>query len=46
MLAVVKYNQNYLGKKEFIWLILLYRCSSLKEVRIGTQTGQEAGGRS
>jgi hypothetical protein len=32
-----------LGRKGFIELILLHCCSSLKEVRTGTQTGQEAG---
>lgn len=33
---------------EFIWLTLLHtqRCSSLKEVGIGPETGQEPGGRS
>ena len=30
----------------FIWLILLLYCSSPKEVRTGTQTKQERGGRS
>ena len=32
-----------MGKKGFIWLTLPY--SLLKEVRTGTQTGQEPGGR-
>ena len=30
-----------LGRKGFIWLTLAQHCSSLKEVRTGTQTGQE-----
>jgi hypothetical protein len=32
-----------LGRKGFIQLTLLYCCSSPKEVRTGTQAGQEAG---
>jgi hypothetical protein len=32
-----------LGRKAFIQLTLPYCCSSLKEVRTGTQAGQEAG---
>jgi hypothetical protein len=33
-----------LEREGFIWFILPYRCSSSKEVRTGTQTGQELGG--
>jgi hypothetical protein len=32
-----------LGRKEFIQLTFSHCCSSLKEVRTGTQAGQEAG---
>jgi hypothetical protein len=32
-----------MGKKGFIQLTLPHCCSSLKEVRTGTQTGQKAG---
>jgi hypothetical protein len=32
-----------LGKKGFIQLTIPYCCSSPKEVRTGTQAGQEAG---
>ena len=35
-----------MGREEFIWLALPYHCSSSKEVRTGTHTGQEPGGRS
>jgi hypothetical protein len=34
------------GRKWFIWLKLAYHYSLLKEVRTGTQTGQEPGDRS
>ena len=40
------HDQNELGTKEFIWLICPHHSPSLKEVRAGTQTGKEAGGRS
>lgn len=33
-------------KKGFISLILLHHCSSLMEIRIESQAGQEVGGRS
>ena len=33
-------------RKGFIWLTFLHCCSSLKEVRTRTQTGQEPGGKS
>lgn len=32
------------GKEGFVQLGLPHHCSSLKEVRIGTQAGQEPGG--
>ena len=34
------------GRKGIIWLVLPQHCSSVKEVRAGTQTGQAPGGRS
>jgi hypothetical protein len=36
-------TKKQLGKKGFIRLTLPYCCSSPKEVRTGTQAGQEAG---
>jgi hypothetical protein len=36
-------NKKQLGRKGYIWLTLPYCCSSPKEVRTGTQAGQEAG---
>jgi hypothetical protein len=36
-------TKKQLGRKGFIRLILPYCCSSSKEVRTGTQAGQEAG---
>jgi hypothetical protein len=36
-------TKKQLGKKGFIQLTLPYCCSSPKEVRTGTQAGQEAG---
>jgi hypothetical protein len=36
-------TKNQLGRKGFIQLTLPQCCSSLKEVRTGTQAGQEAG---
>jgi hypothetical protein len=36
-------TKKQLGRKGFIQLTLLHCCSSLKEVRTGTQTGQKAG---
>ena len=38
--------KSKLGRKGFIWFTLLYHCSSSKEVRTRTQTGQEPGARS
>jgi hypothetical protein len=35
-------TKSKLGRKGFIWLTLPYCCSSPKEVRTGTQAGQEA----
>jgi hypothetical protein len=35
--------RSKLGRKEFIQLTLPHSCSSPKEVRTGTQAGQEAG---
>jgi hypothetical protein len=35
--------RSNLGRKGFIQLTLPHCCSSLKEVRTGTQAGQEAG---
>jgi len=34
-------DQSKLRRKAFIWLTLPYYCSSSKEVRTGTHTGQE-----
>jgi hypothetical protein len=34
-----------LERNEFILLTLPYQCSSLKEIRTGTKTGQEPEGR-
>jgi len=46
-IAVIKHHdQSNLGRKGSIWLTLPYHCSSMKEIRTGTQTGQESGGRS
>jgi hypothetical protein len=39
-------QKNKLGRKGFIHLTLPYCCLSTKEVRTGTQSGQEPGGRS
>jgi hypothetical protein len=39
-------TKSNLGRKGFIWLTLSHHCLSLKEVRTGTQTGKEPGGRS
>jgi hypothetical protein len=39
-------DQSHLRREGFIWLTFPYCCSSPKEVRTGTQTGQEPGGRS
>ena len=39
-------TKNNLERKGFVWLPLLCPCSSSKEVRTGTQTGQEPGDRS
>jgi hypothetical protein len=36
-------TKKQLGRKGFIRLAFPYCCSSLKEVRTGTQAGQEAG---
>jgi hypothetical protein len=36
-------TKKQIGRKEFIQLTLLCCCSSPKEVRTGTQAGQEAG---
>jgi hypothetical protein len=36
-------TKKKVGEEEFIQLTLLHCCSSLKEVRTGTQAGQEAG---
>jgi hypothetical protein len=33
--------KNNLGRKGFIWLTILHHCLSLKEVRTGTQIGQD-----
>ena len=41
--AQTSWARSKLGRKGFIWLILPYCCSSPKEVRTGTQAGQEAG---
>jgi len=39
-------TKSNLGRKEFIWLTLQYRCSSVENARTGNQTGQKPGGRS
>jgi hypothetical protein len=44
--AIKDYDQNNLGRKDFIQLMLPYCYPSLKEVRTGPQTGQEPIGRS
>jgi hypothetical protein len=36
-------TKKHLGRKGFIQLTLPHCCSSPKEVKTGTQTGQEAG---
>jgi hypothetical protein len=40
------HHQSNFGREGFIWLMLPHHCSSLKEVRTGTQTGQAPEGRS
>ena len=46
-IAVMKYHdQSKLGRKGFVWFALPHQCSSLTEVRAGTHTGRESGGRS
>jgi hypothetical protein len=46
-MAVMKHHdQNNVGSKRLIWLMLAHHCSSLKEARTGTQTGQEPEDRS
>lgn len=40
------HDQRDLWRKGFSWLKLPHYSSSLKEVRTGTQTGQDPGGRS
>jgi hypothetical protein len=44
--VIIHHDQSNLGKRGFIWLTLPHHCSSSTEVRKGTQTGQEPGGRS
>jgi hypothetical protein len=44
--AQTSWPRNKLGRKGFIQLILPHCCWSPKEVRAGTQAGQELGGRS
>jgi hypothetical protein len=45
--AVIKHHdQNNLGRKQFIWLMLLHTYSLLKEVRTRTHAGQAPRGRS
>jgi hypothetical protein len=41
--AQTSWPRSKLGRKGFIWLTLPCCCSSPKEVRTGTQAGQEAG---
>jgi hypothetical protein len=41
--AQTPWPRNKLGRKGFIQLILPHCCSSLKEVRTGTQAGQDTG---
>ena len=47
-IAVIKdHNQSNLGRKVFMWLTFIFTSLVLiREVRTGTQTGQEPGGRS
>ena len=40
------HDQSSLGREGFVWLMLPHHSSSLKEVRTGTQAGQEPKGRS
>ena len=43
--AVMKQQyQRHLGRKACVQLTLLYHCSSLRDVRTGTQTGQKPRG--
>ena len=47
IIAVIQhFDQSNLGRKGFIWLVVPHLSQSLKEVRAGTQTGQESGGKS
>ena len=41
--AQTSWPRSKLGRRGFIQLTLPHCCSSLKEVRTGTQAGQEAG---
>lgn len=41
-----QWPKSKLGEKQFIWLTLLYLCSSSKEIGTETQTGQQPGERS
>lgn len=46
MIAVMKHHdQSNLKNKWFIWLTFLYYWLPSKEVRAGTQKGQEFGGK-
>ena len=46
-IPVMKHHfQKQVGEEKVYWLTLLYCSPLLKEVRTGTQTGQEPGGRS
>lgn len=46
VVVVMKHHvYSSLGRKGFIELTLPYHCSPPKEVRAGTQVGQEPGGR-
>ena len=47
IIAVIQhFDQSNLGRKGFIWLVVPHLSQSLKEIRPGTQSGQEPGGKS
>lgn len=43
MAVMKRQDQSHSWKEGFSWLTLPHPCSSLKEARVGIQTGQEPG---
>lgn len=46
IIAMMKHDDQKLRREAFIWLTLLHHSPSSKQVRMGTQTGQEPRGKS